>query len=159
MLVRNAERIMVHPTRDWSTSLSLFFRRLVMKRFENKVAVVTGGNSGIGLATAKRLHEEGARVAIVGRNAQTLEEATRTIGDGVLAVQADVAKLSEIVLIAAKNSPKVPEQALTAIGQYPGAPPAFSHQKRWQRGMYQWHVVNNAPTALQGPRGLYCTPS
>jgi len=35
MLVRNAERIMVHPTRDWSTSLSLFFRRLVMKRFEN----------------------------------------------------------------------------------------------------------------------------
>lgn len=67
-----------------------------MKRFENKVAVVTGGNSGIGLATAKRLHEEGARVAIVGRNAQTLEEATRTIGDGVLAVEADVAKLSEI---------------------------------------------------------------
>src|SRR6266851_1789675 len=67
-----------------------------MKRFENKVAVVTGGNSGIGLATAKRLHEEGARLAIVGRNAQTLEEAARTIGDGVLAVQADVTKLSEI---------------------------------------------------------------
>jgi NAD(P)-dependent dehydrogenase (short-subunit alcohol dehydrogenase family) len=67
-----------------------------MKRFENKVAVVTGGNSGIGLATAKRFHEEGARLAIVGRNAQTLEEAARTIGDGVLAVQADVTKLSEI---------------------------------------------------------------
>jgi NAD(P)-dependent dehydrogenase (short-subunit alcohol dehydrogenase family) len=61
-----------------------------------KVAVVTGGNSGIGLATAKRLHEEGARLAIVGRNTHTLEEAARTIGDGVLAVQADVAKLSEI---------------------------------------------------------------
>ncbi len=67
-----------------------------MKRFENKVAVVMGGNSGIGLATAKRLHEEGARLAIVGRNAQTLEEAARTIGDGVLAVQADVAKLEDI---------------------------------------------------------------
>lgn len=67
-----------------------------MKRFENKVAVVTGGNSGIGLATAKRLHEEGARLAIVGRNTQTLEEAARKIGDGVLAVQADVAKLEDI---------------------------------------------------------------
>jgi len=67
-----------------------------MKRFENKVAVVTGGNSGIGLATAQRLHEEGARLAIVGRNIHTLEEAARTIGDDVLAVQADVTKLSEI---------------------------------------------------------------
>ncbi len=67
-----------------------------MKRLEDKVAVVTGGNSGIGLATAKRLQEEGARLAIVGRNAHTLEEATKTIGNGVLAVQADVAVLSDI---------------------------------------------------------------
>ncbi len=67
-----------------------------MKRFANKVAVVTGGNSGIGFATAQRLHEEGARLAIVGRNAQTLEEAARTLGDGVIAVQADVTKLAEI---------------------------------------------------------------
>ncbi len=43
-----------------------------MKRLESKVAVVTGGNSGIGRASAKRLQEEGARLAIVGRNAQTL---------------------------------------------------------------------------------------
>src|SRR5260370_520204 len=67
-----------------------------MKRLEDKVAVVTGGNSGIGLATAKRLHEEGARLAIVGRNAQTLQEAAQSIGNGVLAVQADVAVLSDI---------------------------------------------------------------
>jgi NAD(P)-dependent dehydrogenase (short-subunit alcohol dehydrogenase family) len=67
-----------------------------MKRLEGKVAVVTGGNSGIGLATAKRLQEEGARVAISGRSKKTLDEAVRTIGNGVVAVQADVAKLADV---------------------------------------------------------------
>jgi NAD(P)-dependent dehydrogenase (short-subunit alcohol dehydrogenase family) len=66
-----------------------------MKRLEGKTAVVTGGNSGIGLATAKRFLEEGARVAISGRNQKTLDEAAKTLGDGVLAVQADTAKLGE----------------------------------------------------------------
>jgi NAD(P)-dependent dehydrogenase (short-subunit alcohol dehydrogenase family) len=67
-----------------------------MKRLEGKVAVVTGGNSGIGLATAKRLQAEGARVAISGRSKKTLDEAVKTIGNGVVAVQADVAKLSDV---------------------------------------------------------------
>jgi NAD(P)-dependent dehydrogenase (short-subunit alcohol dehydrogenase family) len=67
-----------------------------MKRLEGKVAVVTGGNSGIGLATAKRLQEEGARVAISGRSKKTLDEAVKTIGNGVVAVQSDVAKLSDV---------------------------------------------------------------
>ncbi len=67
-----------------------------MKRLEGKVAVVTGGNSGIGLAAAKRLHDEGARVAISGRSQKTLDEAVKYIGDGTLAVQSDVAKLPEI---------------------------------------------------------------
>ncbi|MGH9678846.1 MAG: SDR family NAD(P)-dependent oxidoreductase, partial [Candidatus Acidiferrales bacterium] len=44
-----------------------------MKRLEGKVAVVTGGNSGIGLATAKRLQEEGARVVIAGRSKEAVE--------------------------------------------------------------------------------------
>ena len=66
-----------------------------MKRLEGKTAVVTGGNSGIGLATAKRFLEEGARVAISGRNQKTLDEAVKTLGDDVLAVRADTAKLGE----------------------------------------------------------------
>jgi NAD(P)-dependent dehydrogenase (short-subunit alcohol dehydrogenase family) len=66
-----------------------------MNRFDSKVAVVTGGNSGIGLAAAKRLHDEGARVAISGRNQKTLDEAVRILGEDVLAVQADVSKLDE----------------------------------------------------------------
>lgn len=67
-----------------------------MKRLEGKVAVVTGGNSGIGLAAARRLQEEGARVAIVGRNGKTLADAVKTIGNGVVAVQADVASPADL---------------------------------------------------------------
>jgi NAD(P)-dependent dehydrogenase (short-subunit alcohol dehydrogenase family) len=73
-----------------------------MKRLEGKTAVVTGGNSGIGLATAKRFLDEGARVAISGRNQKTLDEAVKTLGDGVLAVQADTAKLGETEKFLAK---------------------------------------------------------
>jgi NAD(P)-dependent dehydrogenase (short-subunit alcohol dehydrogenase family) len=67
-----------------------------MKRLEGKVALVTGGNSGIGLATAQRLHDEGAKVAISGRNQKTLDEAVKAIGKDVLAVQADVAKSGDL---------------------------------------------------------------
>jgi NAD(P)-dependent dehydrogenase (short-subunit alcohol dehydrogenase family) len=67
-----------------------------MARLTGKVAVVTGGNSGIGLATAKRFHEEGARVVISGRDQKTLDEAVKAIGDGILAVRADVAKLADL---------------------------------------------------------------
>src|SRR5258708_39982510 len=78
-----------------------------MKRLEGKIAVVTGGNSGIGLAAAKRLQEEGARVAIAGRSKKTLDEAAKTIGNGVLAVQADVAKLADIDKLYAGGSQKL----------------------------------------------------
>jgi NAD(P)-dependent dehydrogenase (short-subunit alcohol dehydrogenase family) len=67
-----------------------------MKRLEGKVAIVTGGNSGIGLASAKRLLEEGARIAIAGRSRQTLDEAAKVLGHAVFAIQADVARLEEI---------------------------------------------------------------
>jgi NAD(P)-dependent dehydrogenase (short-subunit alcohol dehydrogenase family) len=67
-----------------------------MKRLEGKVAVVTGGNSGIGLASAKRLLDEGAKVAIAGRSQKTLDEAAKTLGKDVLAIQADVSKLEDI---------------------------------------------------------------
>jgi len=67
-----------------------------MKRLEGKVAVVTGGNSGIGLASAKRLQEEGARVTISGRNSKTLAAAKAAIGNDVLTVAADVGKAADL---------------------------------------------------------------
>jgi len=63
-----------------------------MKRLEGKVALITGGNSGIGLASAKRLKDEGAKIAITGRNQKTLDEAVKSLGSDVLAIQSDVAK-------------------------------------------------------------------
>jgi NAD(P)-dependent dehydrogenase (short-subunit alcohol dehydrogenase family) len=71
-------------------------RESEMKRLEGKVALVTGGNSGIGLATAKRFQEEGAKVAISGRSKKTLDEAVKIIGNGLVAVQSDVAKLPDL---------------------------------------------------------------
>lgn len=67
-----------------------------MQRLEGKVAVVTGDNSGIGLATAQRFLGEGARVAISGRNQKTLAQAAGKLGKDVLAVQADTAHLAEV---------------------------------------------------------------
>ena len=78
-----------------------------MKRLEGKTALVTGGNSGIGLATAKRFQEEGARVAISGRSKKTLDEAVKNLGNGLLAVQADVAKLSDLDKLFAEVSQKL----------------------------------------------------
>jgi NAD(P)-dependent dehydrogenase (short-subunit alcohol dehydrogenase family) len=67
-----------------------------MGKLEGKVAVITGGNSGIGLATAKEFKEQGARVVITGRDQQTLDEAKREIGGDVLAVRSDTSSLTEI---------------------------------------------------------------
>nr|4I5D_A Chain A, Alclohol dehydrogenase/short-chain dehydrogenase [Ralstonia sp. DSMZ 6428]4I5D_B Chain B, Alclohol dehydrogenase/short-chain dehydrogenase [Ralstonia sp. DSMZ 6428]4I5D_C Chain C, Alclohol dehydrogenase/short-chain dehydrogenase [Ralstonia sp. DSMZ 6428]4I5D_D Chain D, Alclohol dehydrogenase/short-chain dehydrogenase [Ralstonia sp. DSMZ 6428]4I5D_E Chain E, Alclohol dehydrogenase/short-chain dehydrogenase [Ralstonia sp. DSMZ 6428]4I5D_F Chain F, Alclohol dehydrogenase/short-chain d len=65
-------------------------------RLLNKTAVITGGNSGIGLATAKRFVAEGAYVFIVGRRRKELEQAAAEIGRNVTAVKADVTKLEDL---------------------------------------------------------------
>ena len=67
-----------------------------MNRLLNKTAVITGGNSGIGLATAKRFVDEGAHVFIVGRRQAELDQATAQIGKKVTAVKADVTKLEDL---------------------------------------------------------------
>jgi NAD(P)-dependent dehydrogenase (short-subunit alcohol dehydrogenase family) len=67
-----------------------------VNRLDHKVAVVTGGNSGIGLASARRLRDEGALVAIVGRSEKTLAEAARALGNESLVIQADVSRLEDI---------------------------------------------------------------
>ena len=65
-------------------------------KLQGKVAVVTGGNSGIGLAIAREFAEQGADVVVFGRNAETLDEAIQSIGNGTLGVQGDVTRLADL---------------------------------------------------------------
>jgi NAD(P)-dependent dehydrogenase (short-subunit alcohol dehydrogenase family) len=65
-------------------------------RLEGKVAVITGGNSGIGLATAKRFVAEGAYVFITGRRQEELDKAVAILGAGVTGVQGDVSNLADL---------------------------------------------------------------
>ena len=65
-------------------------------RLKGKVAVITGGNSGIGLAIAQEFKTQGADVAIFGRSQKTVDEAVRAIGNGTLAVRGDVTHLANL---------------------------------------------------------------
>jgi NAD(P)-dependent dehydrogenase (short-subunit alcohol dehydrogenase family) len=67
-----------------------------MGKLEGKVALVTGGTSGIGLATAKRFVTEGAHVFITGRRDVELAAAARELGKGATAVRADVSNLADL---------------------------------------------------------------
>src|SRR4029078_6537530 len=68
----------------------------IMNKLDGKVAVITGGSSGIGLATAQRFIDEGAYVFITGRRQTELDAAVRQFGQNVTAVQGDVSKLADL---------------------------------------------------------------
>src|SRR5256886_3110062 len=67
-----------------------------MNRLTNKNILITGANSGIGLAAAQEFDREGARVAICGLNEESLQAARKTLGAGSLAVRADVSNLTDL---------------------------------------------------------------
>jgi NAD(P)-dependent dehydrogenase (short-subunit alcohol dehydrogenase family) len=67
-----------------------------MSHLEGKVAIITGGSSGIGLATAKRLAAEGAHVFITGRRQSELDKARAEIGENVTTIQGDVANPADL---------------------------------------------------------------
>jgi NAD(P)-dependent dehydrogenase (short-subunit alcohol dehydrogenase family) len=68
----------------------------IMGKLDGKVALITGGNSGIGLAAAKRFVQEGAYVFITGRTQSKLDQAVNQVGSNVTGVQGDVAKLGDL---------------------------------------------------------------
>lgn len=95
-----------------------------MKKLENKVAVVTGGNSGMGLATAKLFAANGAKVAITGRNQQTINDAVIEIGNGAVGIAADVSDINNIDKVYTDVSSKLGKIDVLVVnaGVFLGAP-------------------------------------
>ena len=77
-----------------------------MSRLKNKVAVITGGNSGIGLGIAQAFKNEGVKGTIVGRNQETLASAAAQLGDDFIAMNADVTNLADLERIFAATARK-----------------------------------------------------
>jgi NAD(P)-dependent dehydrogenase (short-subunit alcohol dehydrogenase family) len=77
-----------------------------MPRLEGKIAVITGGSSGIGLATAKRFVKEGAYVFITGRRQAELDKASAEIGSNVTAVKGDVANPNDLDRLYKRSRPR-----------------------------------------------------
>ena len=73
-----------------------------MNRLQNKVAVITGGNSGIGFATAQEFIAEGAQVIITGRNAQAVQEAVAKLGQRAVGVVSDAGSMADVHQLAAE---------------------------------------------------------
>jgi NAD(P)-dependent dehydrogenase (short-subunit alcohol dehydrogenase family) len=67
-----------------------------MNKLKNKVAVITGGSSGIGFATAKEFIGEGAKVVIFGRNKESLDKSLKELGENAMGVQGDITKIPDI---------------------------------------------------------------
>ena len=68
-----------------------------MKRLKDKVAIITGGNSGIGKGIANHFFQEGAKVVIFGRNQQTLDEASEEMENKILAIKGDVTHTQDLI--------------------------------------------------------------
>lgn len=95
---------------DWICYIQDFLGGMKMRKLQGKVAVITGGSSGMALASAKLFVEEGAYVFITGRRQEQLDEAVKVIGKNVTAVKGDASNLADLdrlFAIVAKEKGKV----------------------------------------------------
>src|SRR6201987_1522563 len=98
-------------------------------RLRNKTALITGGNSGIGFATAKLFVDEGAKVIITGRNQATLDQAAKALGPNALAVVADATDIAATEAAIKKGVDKFGKLDIVfANAGIPGATPLGASQ-------------------------------
>jgi NAD(P)-dependent dehydrogenase (short-subunit alcohol dehydrogenase family) len=102
-------------------------------RLENKIAIITGGGSGIGLSCARLFHQEGAKVVIFGRRKNRLEEAVRDIGEPVLAVAGDITRHEDIrrLVEATLNTYGRVDILVNSAGVFTGAPLHEMKDEEW----------------------------
>ncbi len=99
-----------------------------MSRLHGKIAVITGGTSGIGLATAKAFLREGARVVVVGRDQKNLDAAKDLLGGGAVALRADVSRLSDLDALFARIGEEF--ERIDVLFANAGVPGAFTPIER-----------------------------
>ena len=107
-----------------------------MGRLTGKIALVTGGNSGIGLATAKTFIREGAKVVITGRNQETLDQAVEQIGGDTVAIQGDVSDFSHLDEVAGQIKEKFGRLDILFANAGVGIPTPFADVTEEQFDMH-----------------------
>ena len=116
---------------------------------EGRGAVITGGASGIGLATAERLLAAGMRVAIADRNEEALDAARTKLGGEVLTLSTDVSELSAVETLCSTAFDAFGDVAfLMNNAGTGGGGGAFANIEGWQRvlGVNLWGVINGLQT-------------
>ncbi len=96
-------------------------------KLAGKTALITGGNSGIGLATAKLFKNEGARIAITGRDPSSLEQARLALGEDTLILRSDAGKLADIEEAMAKIKSRFGHLDILIANAAIAQPAPFSH--------------------------------